>query len=329
MGSVLLVPDFYCIDVTDNIRAHGYTVGFYPLDDHFHIDETTLIAHIHKHKPAVLIVFHACGITGVPTSVMHRILRKHPRLLCIEDAVQRLVEPGSVRLISPRHYLIDSLRKVSPLPGSFLYQHTEAPAIRPEHMRREWEYVLLAAFYYVVFAVLNTVGSVTRNPRLIRYAIEEILGAHDDIIGDSVHGYAGNPILPILHRHFDFRKIRRMKEVQTKRYDTRLAGLFRCYPMWYGFRIPKDETGILHAFPLGLIHPQLPLVMKYIQSKLHDRGIPVWFKFPDSPWSSTRGVLYLPLGFHMTPTDIRYIADTLEDISGGIPIIPVRIPDGV
>lgn len=42
-GAVILVPDFYCMDVISNIQNHGYTVVMYPLNKQFQIRPATLI----------------------------------------------------------------------------------------------------------------------------------------------------------------------------------------------------------------------------------------------------------------------------------------------
>jgi len=318
--STVLLPDFYCIDVVDNIKAHGFHVEYYPLDDHFQITEKELEQHITKRKPRVLIVFHACGITSAVTRDLDRIFQKNRDLIVIEDAVQRLTNPEKVALLSPRHYVIDSLRKVSPLPGSFLYRSNESPLVIPDRIYREWRYVFLSGIYYALFSVCSALGTMLSNPSLIIYAHETILATHDNLIGDSMGGYAGNRIFPRIHKYFDFKKVADRKKVQITLYEKRFRLLASRFPMWYHVRIPAHSRGNVHAYPIGIRHPQRTLVMKYIQSKLLRQGIPAWFKFTDSPWSGKRGVLFLPLGFHIKAADITRVTDTLEEISRRLPV---------
>lgn len=318
--STVLLPDFYCIDVIENIKAHGLHVEYYPLDDHFQITEKELQPHITKHRPHLLIIFHACGITSAVTEKLDRILQKNRDLIVIEDAVQRLINPEKVAILSPRHYVIDSLRKVSPLPGSFLYRRKESPFITPDRTYKEWQYVFLSGIYYALFSVCNVLGTVLSNPSLVIYAHETILAAHDNLIGDSQGGYAGNPIFPHIHKRFDFEKVANRKEAQVTRYDNQLRLLTSRFPTWYGIRIPTRSRGSVHAYPVGIKHPQRVLVMKYIQSRLLSQGIPVWFKFTDSPWSGKRGVLFLPMGFHINAADITRISAALEEISRWLPV---------
>lgn len=87
-GSTILVPDFYCMDVVNNIQSHGYTVRFYALDDHFqNIDPFPKL--IKKTDPAAVIIFHACGIRNKKADTWIR-ENADGNLLIIEDAVQTL-----------------------------------------------------------------------------------------------------------------------------------------------------------------------------------------------------------------------------------------------
>lgn len=318
-NSVILIPNFYCMDVVRNIKAHGYRIEYYPLDDHFQITEKELQRYVTAHRPRLLIIFHACGITSSAKDAIGRILAGDRKLIVVEDAVHRFINPHTVSLASARHYCIDSLRKVSPLPGSFLYRRSDSPPIKPDPMRREWSYVLLSLAYYALFFACNTLGTMIANPSLIVYAHTTILRKHDDLIGDSIGGYAGNPIFSRIHRHSNFESVEQMKEAQVSRYEALLAPLISRYSLWYTIRIPQNSRKHLHAFPIGLKHPQLSPVMDAIQSALIGLGIPVWFKFPDSPWSNKRGALFLPLGFHMRQTDILRVIAALEKVSRQLP----------
>ncbi len=318
-NSVILVPDFYCIDVVDNIKAHGYRVEFYALDDHFQTTERSLQGAIQTYRPRVLIIFHACGILSTLSGHIDSLLRTNPDLVVIEDAVQRLLHPEKLTVRTLRHYVIDSLRKVSPLPGSFLYRHHDSPAVIPDPAYKEWRYMLVSSAFYVWFRILNSLGTLLHNSRLIIYAHESVLRTHDDLIGDSYGGYAGSALFKRIHRHVDFDKIEKIKEQQAILYDTLLHGLISRYPMWYRISIPKNDLGKLHVYPIGLDHPRLLLMMKYIQSKLHTNGIPLWFKFTDAPWSEKHGVLFLPLGLHIHRKDITRIMEILNAICAALP----------
>jgi len=313
-GSVILIPDFYCMDVVENIRAHGYTPIFYPLDDHFRIPPKKLDSYIHRYTPGVTIIFHACGLTHMSGTSIAPLFSRYPDMLVIEDSVHRLVNPENVQLIHPNHYVIDSLRKVSTLPGSFLYRKSDAPPIEPDRNYREWGYMLSVTLRYLLFRIFFTWAVTIRNPSLIRYAHEHILRAHDDVVGDSAGGYRGFFAVPFIHRYFNFTKIMKLKKKQADLYTHHLKQLTVKHPAWYAIDIPEHMKQDLHVFPLGRRGDHLQKEFMRIQTHLHKLGIISWFKFPDCPWSRKRGVLFLPLGFHITPRDIRFITKTLENI---------------
>ncbi len=308
--SVILVPDFYCLDVVGNIRAHGYRVEYYPMNDQLRTVPAVINQYIRKHKARVLIVFHACGITNM--RVTKEFLDRYPHLIVIEDAVQRLVNPEGVRLLSPRHYLIDSLRKVSPIPGSMVYRHVSSPPITKGSPQMGWKYILRTMGYYVHFHVLNACGTILGNARLIIYAHERVLLAHDDIIGNSTRGYGGNPLFRMIHGHFDFETIQRLKVQQITQYVQRARAFIARNPMFYEIHMPRPDRPFAHVFPLGLKHPRLVLMMQYLEHTFHTNGIPVWFKFTDAPWSRKQAVLFLPLGHHVNSRDVRRIFEVLE-----------------
>lgn len=311
-GSCILIPDFYCVDVVDNIRSHGYMPIAYPLDDQFTISDHNLERHIRTHKPKVLIIFHACGITRISRKRIEKFCASYPDILFVEDAVHMLVNPQNMLLTHSNHYLMDSLRKVSPLPGSFLYQNTASPHIHPDTIRREWKYALSVHVTFIFFRAVFILGTLLHNAQIIRYAHEKTLKIHDDIVGDSDGGYMGSAMIPHIHTFINFGKIQHLKYTQTTLYEKYMAGLLKKSPLWYRFRIPEKQKKDLHVYPIGLKKGNMSDIFSRIESYLHSQGVIVWFKFPESEWSKTRGVLFLPLGFHIKPKHIVYIMNILK-----------------
>lgn len=318
--AIILIPDFYCMDVVDNIRAHGYSPVFYPLDSQLRITPQKLNSLIKKHAPGVTIIFHACGITRISDLTIAGLCTGYPDMLVIEDAVHKLIHPETVTLTHPNHYLIDSLRKVSPLPGSFLYQTSGSKPITPDVTYKEWWYSLSVHVYFRLFRAIFVLGNIFHNTYLIRYAHEKTLRAHDDIVGDSDGGYTGMTLVPHIHAYFNFEKIQKQKYAQTRFYEMYLEKVITDSPLWYRIRITEEQKENLHVFPIGIKSPNTRVMFKRIETYLHQRGIVVWFKFPDSAWSNERGILFLPLGFHITNRDIDHIMATLR-------IMPMPVPE--
>ncbi|MCR4326422.1 MAG: hypothetical protein NUV52_02085, partial [Candidatus Roizmanbacteria bacterium] len=217
LGSMILIPDFYCIDVINNITHHGYVCELYPVDSHFQISEKELLQRVSKTKARILVVFHVGGITS--TVLNESLCKKLPEeVIIIEDGVHRLINPSSVRLIDDRHMLIDSLRKTTPLPGSFMYG---PPRLLNEPQTHQWFtwYTLVSTMYFIVFRFMFSVAMLLSIPALVVWAHNVLLQLHDDLIGDSVQGHRGLPGIPFIFDHINFAKVSRMKINQVRAYE--------------------------------------------------------------------------------------------------------------
>lgn len=336
--STILIPDFYCIDVVENIRTHGYNVVFYPLDPYFQIQTETFIKILKKEQPSVIILFHACGITNILTKDVSWISYIQKHTILIEDCVHRLVSPEDISFFHPNHIIMDSLRKDSPLRGSFMYgEKNFLNFCQTTHVVDR--YTISSSFYYLLFRFCLEASALLPFPGLTKYGHEVLLKKHDDIIGDSPISHRGFPFIPFIHRHFNFKKIESLKEKQVKMYHRLFQKLFNyhpeltqmCHPefisgsatvsesqknmhsniSFYLFPLSYSDYKHLHVYPLG-IHASTEQ-QKNLLAYLHEKGIIVWLKFPDCPWSQRQQVLFLPLGFHIKEPDITYVCEILGD----------------
>lgn len=307
-GAVILVPDFYCIDVAENIEAHGYRVVLYPVTAHFQVAEQALLKLVKQHHPAAIILLHACGIrlSAFSAEIYRQIQEISPGCLCMEDNVHRLLDPTTVHCYGPNHLLFDSLRKVSPLPGSFTYGLRSAlPFSEPQTHNWHW-YRWLALVYFLTFRCVYVLSELLSWPWLCLVAHEKVLKKHDDLIGDLNVPPAGFWIFRRLHQHFDFAKVRARKRAQVQEYerllDLALSQADAKLPV-YRVAIPEADFGELHVYPIGLKLAAESASVQRLLRELHKQGIIIWVKFPDSPWSKRQSVLFMPLGFHVTEAD--------------------------
>jgi hypothetical protein len=309
-GTPVLLPDFHCMDVIGNIEAHGYPCHFYALDDHFQASAEDVQRRMAETGAGVLFLFHACGITNRLIHDDAFLKSLPPELILIEDAVHRLVNPETVVIKRPRHFVIDSLRKDSPLPGSFIYG---LPGDLPGHPTRHLlsPYTLGAVVWYTLFRMALSLGALLNNGKLINYAHSVLLQKHDDIIGDSADSHRGLPLYPWVHQWINFDNLKRRKAEQVRRYRELLMPLETGHPDFYRVDIPETDDSKLHVYPLGYRGRR----DKELIDALHRRGMIVWFKFPDAPWSRSRQVLFLPLGFHVSDQEIAALADALQALA--------------
>lgn len=300
-GAVILLPDFYCSDVVKNIRNHGYVPHAYPVDKNFQTETRKFLGLVRRTKPAAVIIFHAAGIQSrILTDPNWIRVRNSKHILVIEDCVHRLINPNKVRIFNRDHYMLDSLRKVSPLPGSCIYGHADSMP-QSDNQPIVNLYYMHSLLWYALFRFVFETGMIVANSGLVRFAHEVILKHHDNIIGDDPAGIRGFSWPLYMLDRFDFRKISALKSKQVTLYKSLLSG--QKIPSAYSVRIPRRDYGKLHAYPLALTKKPVPDFIRF----LHKNGIVVWEKFSDSKWSTRRSVIYLPLGFHITEDDIRYI----------------------
>jgi hypothetical protein len=302
--SVLLVPDFYCQDVLDNIKSHGYRYTLYSLNEHFQPNLKEFSRLVKTVKPQAVVVFHACGITSTLTMDWSWTKHIQTNTLIIEDCVHRLINPSTVSFINNNHYVIDSLRKVSPLPGSRIFgTRTALEYLMSAAQPFSW-YTFKSYLYYFCFRLTLKIGYWTKSGSLSRWAHEVVLKKHDDVIGDSIKPFAGLWLFKPFIDRFNYKKLELLKKKQVQTYDALIKGRGPLYKV----AINNSDYPLLHVYPVGLNdQPSMSII-----EQLKKIGAEVWFKFPESRWSQNRSVLFLPLGFHVTHADIRAVARVLN-----------------
>ncbi len=297
-GSTILLPDFYCPDVINNIQQHGYKVTSYPLDSDFQISKAQFLKIYRQTKPVLVIFFHVSGITNLLSldQSLIQLLSQKSYVLC--DCVHRIVSTHDLSLLSNRYFILDSLRKNTPLSGSCLYCTKDFYNQLATPRIKNTSYTIRVTLLYWLYRLIHLTGVAIKSKSLVKYANARPLKTHDDLVGDSLPGNGGMPWTPLLHRHLDLEKIKSHKSTQAKYYLKYLSSL----PIP---RIKDRDLGELHAFPLVIKNP---LAVK-IKAKLEPLN--VWPKFEDCPWSRNQKVFFLPLGFHITVSDQDQIIQTI------------------
>ena len=294
-----LVPDFYCSDVLDNIREHGHEYVYYPLDKDFQISNAKFIKYLWLYQPDVVIIFHAAGVSSqllIDTNWLSEIPED---CVIIEDSVQRLVDPRKTKPINNSHVVIDSLRKVSPIPGSRVFGKPDFFDKLPKRTLTTWHYAPLAFLYYLIFRLGLRLGFTT-------WAFDKALKRHDDLVGNDFGSALGIPFFWPLINRLNYNKIYKNKEDLVKIYEDYLKKIY-INPLFYKIEITEEDFGKLHVYPVGINGPPPEKLIRH----LHNNKILVWYKFTDTPWSKNRGILFLPLGFHIKENDIKKIGEVL------------------
>ncbi|MFZ2025514.1 MAG: hypothetical protein WAV51_04480 [Microgenomates group bacterium] len=304
-GSTILLPDFYCTDVINNMRSHGYIVAFYKLDKHFQIKKQALLRSVQRHHPAVVIIFHAAGIASTVIGTLSVIQKITKKALLIEDCVQQLLDPQTVKPVNEKHFLMDSLRKVTPLYGSFLYGTKKG--MQFSQTKRFWSmYTIHTTLLYMLFRMVLVASYVLNKPSIAVFAHKKILKNHDDIMGDTV-AHRGIWGIAWVSQWLNREAVERVKREQTKIYEHMFKPLYTKSSPFYRIMMKRSNYGKLHVYPVGLKKKMDGTLLSYLKRK----NIVVWSKFPDSKWSTTRDILFFPLGFHMNKEKIKRITKAL------------------
>lgn len=297
-GSKILIPEFYCMDVVENMKAHDLVPVWYPVDRNFQTDPKIFASYLQKHSPAVVVIFHAVGITNTLFDVFALWKLSLPKdTLLIEDAVHRVVNPRHIHLLTNRHFIMDSLRKVVPGMGSRMFGNI--PKIK-KHSLQAIPYQLSVYWWWLVFQFFIHI-------RLSAFA-ERAMQAGYEKIGDSFYGATGWSIFRKLADHIDYDFIYKTKEKQVQRYKKLFSGIF-AKKIFFPIDFPQEDQKHLRGFPLGIYKDHKEKIIQRIRTKLLLR-----LELEGSPWTKKYGVIYLPLGPHISYKDQQNIASLLQSL---------------
>lgn len=311
-GSRILVPSFFCGDVIQNMHAHGFQVESYPLDRQWQITQTEFRSCIRRTHPTIIVFFHPVGSTSpLLTHPEQWLDLVGPETILLEDAVHRVVEPNRLRLLSPRHVVIDSLRKTTPLAGANLFTHSSLQ-LPFTPWWQTWQYQLAVLSWWWLFQLclqLQTWFSFAAWSNWWNHAAEKAMLTGYDLIGDSQRPARSGGLLARLARHVDHQKIEAAKERQVAIYEAALAPIWQSAPV-FRFPLASSEAPLLRGYPLGL---ELETAAAIVQ-QLRQAGVVVRCELNDSQWSSQQKVVYLPLGPHLSAAQVNWIGSLVARV---------------
>lgn len=310
-NSIILLPDFFCGDVIQNMQRHGLQCVFYRMDKNFFTDPQLFSQLIQKHQPQIVLIFHAVGITNqllTQFSIWKDSLP--PSCILLEDSVHRLVRPEKIQLLTPFHFVIDSLRKVSPLPGSNLFMD-QTISFQQTPISPTRKYRLEVFLWWFVFQFCLKSASLSPVSSLKKWwntQAEKAMLAGYEVIGDSDIASPGWQWASFLSRFFQFSEIEKKKQEQVASYEKKLTPLWKD-SRFFKIPIPEKDWGLLRAYPVGFSLQTADTIL----ASLRKKGLLVRFELNDSPWSTRQKVIYLPLGPHLSTQDTNWVAKIMLD----------------
>lgn len=305
-GSIVLVPSFFCVDVTNNMRSHGLDPRYYHLDDNLQPNKHSLLQLIKIEKPAVIVLFHAVGITNI--CINNKFIQSIPQeIIVIEDCVHRVVNPSKVVLYSQNHLVINSFRKVVPLQGSLLFGSKEfvekLNGSNKNTLLYSWSVLMLWYLmqlclkiqkYCQIYTVATVFGRIAEYLMMKGY----------DIIGDSDTPGGCPEYFKNNYFQLDFEQIKKIKSKQIVEYKN-LINKSNLY------RIPhfaESDASELRGLPIILDKKDA----RNLINEMRNKGVLIRAELDESLWTSTKSIIYLPVGVHLERSDITYVSYTFN-----------------
>ena len=306
-NSICLVPEFFCMDVVNNMETHGLSCIFYPVDTQLQTDPIIFASYLIKYQPKVVIVLHTVGITNQLFAHNKSWLKYLPaNALLIEDSVHRLVDPQLICLLTPRHFVIDSLRKVAPLYGSNLFG--DASTLRNFKQSAWWltlSYQLKVFWWWWLFQLhlhIAVLPMLKRHNRWWNTQAQKYLQKGYDLIGDSERAAPGPWLFKILASYLSVTTIEKIKIQQVARYLSLLKSCWTNSNLYY-IHFDQADAGKLRGFPIGISSTNADQLLLQLQ-----KNQLAWkYELDDCPWSKRQKIIYLPLGPHIELNEVDTI----------------------
>jgi len=305
-GSVVMVPQFYCGNVVEHMVEHGLKVVTYPVDKYLVTKNKIFRQILLKTKPSIVIVFHPVGIQNMLIKNHKQWASALPaKTVLIEDCVHQIIDPKSIRFINKRHLFIDSLRKVVPVQGSFVYSRQKLPDISG------WQNFITLPYRVGVFVLwiimqINLIQahfSKSKNLEKLFNKLAEIsMLTGYKLIGSNRLASPGIFFMKKISEKINITLIKKSKILQAKIYKTKIKHLLKTGKFWLP-KISKSDYSNLRGFPLII---DISMAYKFL-NYMRASGVFLRFELNDSAWSAGQKIVYLPMGLHVSSADVSLI----------------------
>ncbi len=294
----VLVPAFFCTDVTIGLESRGFKTISYELDET--LMPIGLESLITEHQPSIVFLYHPLG-KRIPLTAESPVIKAIPTdSLFIEDCVDLILSPADIRFYSERHIIIDSLRKTTPLQGSRVFLPKGFAKMKGALC--PW-YRTRALFLHLLVRLLHGIGQIA-NARALLVLKWNLFSLHSDGIGKSQRGAKGFWFDKVLSEYIDHRLVKEKKGIISEAYITGLHEAFGdTYP------IVGDESGDMRFFAVMLSKGAGEKIAAAAEAK----EIYIDIHFDDAPHCKDRDCLLLPLSPDMTTKDVSRIITFLKE----------------
>ncbi len=315
LKATILLPNFFCGDVIQHMRDHDLRIQHYLVNDRLEVDEQDFIKQLRQQQPQLVVIFHPVGITSnlfKNTKKWMSLLQKD--VILIEDCVHRVIDASDLRrqqFLHKRHFMIDSLRKVAPIQGSFLYS-TEIitmPSSFQHLMTLPYRIGVLT--WWIVMQLFLLLAHYSSWQKLELFA--NLLAERAMLVGYRLIGknYTAAPgfsffrkwVLKLNHDALAQKKIH-----QYARYDQALRGLLSNVKEVALPVIDTADYGCLRAYPLVVTDlKKAAAFLNYCRSN----GLLLRYELNDGPWSQFKKAFYLPMGLQVSNATVEQVINLM------------------
>lgn len=301
-NSIILVPSFFCVDVMNNMKDHGLIPVYYEVDDNLQPVKDALLQSIKKNKAQMVVLFHAVGITN--NLVTEKFIKSLPKdLFIIEDCVHRITNPSEIEIYSLRHVVMNSLRKVVPLQGSFIFGKRECiERLKGSEITFLYSWSVIVLWFLMQLSYLSQQYVHTHFGKLAQWFM---LRGYDIIGDEQKAGYCPR-FFADLYMKLDFDNIKLKKQLQVALYKENL----RKKDSYYVPYIPTTDYDELRGYPVVVKKHTAELLV----TKCRSVGLFIRKELDDSLWTEKRSIIYLPLGHHIENEDIKAISSLFNTL---------------
>lgn len=281
-GSPVLLPEFFCDDVENNIKNRGYKISHYKIKSNLQVDLTDFSHKIKSTKPAVVIIFHPVGIkSNVNINLIDR------NIIVIEDCVHKIINLEEIAIKKQNHFIIDSLRKVLPLQGSNLIGLQKDLNFNPPKITQSLIYNLKVHILWLFMLIFWNIGYYNKAEKLMKKGY--------DLIGDSIRPSSGFSFFKYIFQFININEIKKIKSLQIEIYKKNINT---------DIHFIKNDYGNMRGYPVKVTDQTLNM--------LRDNNLQVRYELFDSEWGKKNKVIYLPLGPYISYAKIHKICEIYQ-----------------
>jgi hypothetical protein len=287
--SVILLPNFYCSDVTKFFTKIGYRFEYYELDKNLQVVESSLKKMISFHNPSIIILLDALGIRCNLARDSKWIVEQCSKgRYVIEDRVHSLLNPADVRTHHERHITIDTLYKVSPFLCSRIFGKEKIINLLKDTQTGYW-YGMKTIFVHSAYQFLLHLAYLLKNNNLQKQAEKVLTVLCERVIGFSKKPGKTSVLNQYFADHICYQKINdyKQKEFQSQIQLFNTTSFLSNNSLLMPFQ--KNEAMLLRGVPLYIENEK---VLTFITEARNNHML-ISIELGDSPWAQKHSASYL------------------------------------